>query len=98
MFGFQPEGLGQLSPGQRPGYAYWIWQPEGLRYAEQRLSQAFSLEDKSTPYPGRCPGLCCPTPAGSRTRDSRHVAKCQHGTVATKVPALTKRCCSSTVI
>ncbi len=40
--GFQPEGLGQHSPGQRPGFEMIvIWQAESLR---ETLSQAFSLE------------------------------------------------------
>src|SRR5262245_13824302 len=41
-------------------------QPEGLRQVS--LAQAFSLEDQSVSYPGRCPGLRCPTPSGSKTR------------------------------
>ncbi|MCI0704302.1 MAG: NAD(P)-dependent oxidoreductase [Planctomycetia bacterium] len=58
----QPEGLGQHSPGQRPGVVEQMNpQPEGLR---QTLSQAFSLEEKSLCEPGALPQAALSQPFG----------------------------------
>src|SRR5687768_4823525 len=55
----RPEGVGQHSPGQRPGFAVvFVVQAEGLGQVCRTPS---GCQITRHVYPGRCPGLCCPT-------------------------------------
>src|SRR5688572_19266386 len=69
-FVLDPEGVGQFSPGQRPGLRDILeWHPEGVRYAG--VSQAFSLEDTYDREPRALPWAKLSDPFGVKTNSGQ---------------------------
>ena len=63
---FTPKGWDNIAQGNALGCETRDLQSEGLRQANEaaRCRTPSGCTNSRSPYPGRCPGLGCPTPSG----------------------------------
>jgi hypothetical protein len=77
LYFIRPEGAGQNSPGQRPGWRLRNLRRSPVRATHRRSAVAplqgfFPRFSRFFASPGHCPGLICPAPSGPKPQTARH--------------------------